>query len=112
MAQSAPRGASAPRAALRALSPDLASFAPLARSAVDASYEVARRLQAYDALATLLHEQRNPADFGCLTPAALEQLLLTINAGMREAVARMNEAIDQLVVGGSAMRPHTADLGA
>lgn len=109
MAQSAPRGASAPRANLRAPSPTLESFAPLAQSAFDASDEVARRLQAYGALATLLHEQRDPESFGCLTPAALEQLVLTLNAGMREAVASMSAAIDQLVASGEALRRHAAD---
>lgn len=112
MAQSASRGASAPCANLRVSSPDLESFEPLARSAFDASDEVARRLQAYGALATLLHEQRDPDSFGCLTPAALEQLLLTLNAGMREAVASMSEAIDQLVASGNALRSHAAHLEA
>lgn len=112
MAQSASRGAPAPRAALRTPTPDLDSFAPLARAAFDASDEVARRLKAFDALATLLHEQRDPEDFGCLTPAALEQLLLTLNAGMREAVASMSEAVDHLVAHGNAMHQPTVQLEA
>lgn len=112
MAQSASRGASAPRAALRAPTPALESFAPLARAAFDASDEVSRRLKAFDALATLLHEQRDPDDFGCVTPAALEQLLLTLNAGMREAFASMCEAVDQLVAAGSATHQQSAKLEA
>ena len=108
MAESAPRGASAPRAPLRAPTSHLASFTPLARAAFDASDAMARRLQSLDALATLLHEERDPQDFGCLTPAALEQLLLTIHAGMRDAVASVNEAIDQLVAHGHAMHQPTA----
>lgn len=80
----------------------LPSFTPLARAALDASDEVASRMKAYDALAALLHELRDPNDFGCLTPAALEQLLSTVNAGMREAVASMNQAIDNLVAAGKA----------
>lgn len=86
MAQSAPRGASAPRANLRAPSLDLK------QSAFDASDEVARRLDAFDALAKLLHEQRDLDCFGCLTPAALEQMLTALMFSLRASVDRMNEA--------------------
>lgn len=87
----------------RPSNPALASLVPLALAAVDASEVVACRMKAYDALAMLLHEQRDPSDFGCVSPAELTQLLLTLNVGMREAVAAAGAAVDQLLEAGKAV---------